>query len=82
MGLLRRQVPGERLTRLRARWNTLMKTGTTLRERWWALVEGSAPSIGGRSMDEKGGDAQSEREWRGEEQRAIGEGFRPASGTS
>ena len=57
MGLLGRQVPGDRLTRLRARWNTHMNTRTTLRERWWALVEGSAPSIGGRSMDEKGGDA-------------------------
>ena len=61
MGLLGRQVPGERLTRLRARWNTHMNYVTTLRERWWALVEGSA-SIEGRGMDDKGGDAQSERE--------------------
>ena len=62
MWLLGRQVPLERSRRLRARWNTGMYTGTRLREQWWALLEGSAPSIGGRSMDEKGVDAQSERE--------------------
>ena len=44
-------------------------------------MEGSAPSIGGRSMDAKGGDAQSERGWRRKEQRAISKGFRPAPGT-
>ena len=62
MGLLGGQVPEKRLTRLQARWNTQINTGTTLRERWWALVEGSAPLIGGRSIDEKGGDAPRERE--------------------
>ena len=39
-------------------------------------MEGSAQSVGGRSMHAKEGDAQSEREWRNE-QRVISEGLGP-----
>ena len=53
MILLGRQAPEERWRRLRARWNTRTNTERRLGEPWWALVEGSAPSIGGRSMDAK-----------------------------